>query len=152
MKSKNLIKVLITSFVLSLAATAYAEQLTMARTTQTFPEAMASLQETIVKFDYKVSRVQRIDIGLTKSGYLTDKYRIVFFGKEDEVKFISEKYPHLIPYIPWKISIFAEQENTLLVTANPMQFSDKKYPGADKFLLKWKNDIEKIFSVVRDSD
>lgn len=99
-----------------------------------------------------MSRVQRIDIGLTSSGYSTDKYRVVFFGKEKEIKLISEKYPHLIPYIPWKIAIFAEQEDTLLVTANPMQFSNKKYPAADKYLLKWKKDIEKVMNVVRKSE
>lgn len=124
----------------------------MARTKQSFPEAMLKLQETIRDFDYTVSRVQRIDIGLTKSGYATDKYRIVFFATEKEIDLISKKYPHLTPYIPWKIAIFAEQQDTLLVSANPMQFSDKKYPGADKYLSKWKKDIEKILNILRESE
>ncbi len=124
----------------------------MTRTKQSFPEAMLKLQETIRNIGYTVSRVQRIDIGLTKSGYATDKYRIVFFGTEKEVSLISKKYPHLIPYIPWKIAIFAEQQDTLLVTSNPMQFSDKKHPDADKYLLKWKKDIEKIMKVLRESE
>ena len=124
----------------------------MARTKQNFPEAMLKLQETIRNFDYTVSRVQRIDIGLTASGYATDKYRIVFFGTEKEIAFISNKYPHLIPYIPWKIAIFAEQQDTLLVTADPMQFSNKKYPGVDKYLLKWKKDIQKIMDILRESE
>lgn len=124
----------------------------MSRTKQTFPEAMLNLQNTIIKFGYKISRVQRIDIGLTKSGYATDKYRIVFFATEKEIAFISNKYPHLIPYVPWKIAIFAEQQDTLLVAADPMQFSNKKYPGADKYLLKWKNDIQKIMNILRESE
>ena len=133
-------------------ATTQAEQLIMARTKQTFPEAMLKLQETIRNLNYTVSRVQRIDIGLTKSGYATDKYRIVFFGTEKEIALISKKYPHLIPYIPWKIAIFAEQHDTLLVSANPMQFSNKQHPGADKYLLKWKKDIEKIMNTLRESE
>jgi len=124
----------------------------MARTKQNFPEAMLKLQETILKYDYLISRVQRIDIGLTKSGYATDKYRIVFFGSAKEITLISKNYPHLIPYIPWKIAIFAEQQDTLLVAADPMQFSNKKYPGADKYLLKWKKDIQKIMGVLRKSE
>ena len=124
----------------------------MARTKQTFPEAMLKLQETIREFNYTVSRVQRIDIGLTASGYQTDKYRIVFFGTEKEIAYLSKKYPHLVPYIPWKIAIFAEQEDTLLVSANPMQLSDKKHRGADKYLAKWKKDIEKIFQILRESE
>ena len=152
MKYNNLTKFLIGISLLLIIATSQAEQLMMARTKQTFPEAMLKLQETIRDVGYTVSRVQRIDIGLTKSGYATDKYRIVFFGTEKEIALISKKYPHLIPYIPWKIAIFAEQQDTLLVTANPMQFSNKQYPGADKYLLKWKNDIEKIMNILRKSE
>lgn len=124
----------------------------MSRTNQTFPEAMLKLQDTIRGLNYKISRVQRIDIGLTKSGYATDKYRIVFFGDKNEIAFISDNYPHLIPHIPWKIAIFAEQQDTLLVSANPLQFSNKKYPGADKYLLKWKEDIIKILKTLRKSE
>ena len=129
-----------------------AENLMMTRTQQTFPEAMLNLQETIVKFNYKISRVQRIDIGLTKSGYQTDKYRIVFFANEKEVAIISKKFPHLISDIPWKIAIFEEQQDTLLVTADPMEFSNKDYPGADKYLLKWKKDLRKILDILQQSE
>ena len=152
MKYNNLTKFLIGISLLLVITTSQAEQLMMARTKQTFPEAMLKLQETIRDVGYTVSRVQRIDIGLTTSGYATEKYRIVFFGTEKETALISKKYPHLIPYIPWKIVIFAEQQDTLLVTANQMQFSNKQYPGADKYLLKWKNDIEKIMSILRKSE
>ena len=133
-------------------ATSQAEGLIMSRTKQTFPEAMLKLQDVIVTTGYVVSRVQRIDIGLTKSGYATDKYRIVFFGNKNEIAMLSKNYPHLIPNIPWKIAIFAEQQDTLLVSADPMQFSDKKYPDADKYLLKWKKDIKKMFDYIREHD
>jgi len=144
---------IIAGLVLSLLiVTSQAEELMMARTEQSFPEAMSKLQETILDLGYKVSRIQRIDIGLTKSGYETDKYRILFFSTEKEIAEISKKYPHLVPYIPWKIAIFAEQQDTLLVSADPMQFTDKKYPGADKYLLKWKKDTQKIMQILRQSE
>ncbi len=152
MKSYNITKFIISFALFFFIATSHADGLMIARTKQTFPEAMLKLQETILDFNYKISRVQRIDIGLTASGYATDKYRIVFFGTEKEINFVSNKYPHLIPYIPWKIAIFAEQQDTLLVTANPMRFSNKKYPGADKYLLKWKKDLEKIMAILRESE
>lgn len=133
-------------------ATSHAENLIMTRTTQSFPEAMSLLQETIRGIGYKVSRVQRIDIGLTSSGFATDKYRIVFFSTAEEMEIISKEYPHLIPYMPWKIAIFAEEQDTLLVTGNPMSFSNKKYPGADKYLSRWKKDIEKILDIMRNAE
>ena len=148
----NFKNIFISFCLLFYITTAQADGLMMVRTKQSFPEAMLKLQETIDKFGYKVSRVQRIDIGLTASGYATDKYRIVFYANEKEVADVSKKYPHLIPYIPWKIAIFAEQEDTLLVSANPMEFSNKNYPGADKYLLKWKRDTHKIMDVLRKSE
>ena len=152
MKYYNITKIFISLVLFFFITTSHAGGLMMARTKQNFPEAMLKLQETILNFNYKISRVQRIDIGLTASGYATDKYRIVFFGTEKEIALISKKYPHLTPYIPWKIAIFAEQQDTLLVAADPMQFSNKKYPGADKYLLKWKKDIQKIMDVLRESE
>lgn len=152
LKFNNLTKLLLSLSLFFLISVSQAEQLMMTRTKQNFPEAMLKLQETLRDFNYTVSRVQRIDIGLTNSGYETDKYRIVFFGTEKEVALISKEYPHLIPYIPWKIAIFAEQQDTLLLTSNPMHFSNKDYPGADQYLLKWKNDIEKIMDIMRISE
>lgn len=152
MRTRRIIKIF---FLLSLflsTSTIQAEGLMMTRTKQTFPEAMLKLQYTIKNLGYKISRVQRIDIGLTKSGYTTDKYRIVFFGKKEEIDFISSKYPHLTPYIPWKIAIFAEQQDTLILTADPMQFSNKNHSGANKFLLAWKKDLEKIMTIFRSSE
>ena len=145
-------KIFIGFCLLCFMVTSQAEGLIMTRTKQTFPEAMLKLQDVIVTTGYVVSRVQRIDIGLTKSGYATDKYRIVFFGDKKEIAILSKNYPHLIPNIPWKIAIFAEQQDTLLVSADPMQFSDKKYPGADKYLLKWKKDIQKMFDYIRENE
>ena len=51
-----------------------AEELFMVRSQLAFPEAMTVLQQTIRENGYQVSRVQRIDIGLTsklrESGFL----------------------------------------------------------------------------------
>lgn len=147
MMSKKL-QALAATILLLCSSASYAEQLIMTRAKQTFPEAMLKLQDVINNAGYTLSRVQRIDIGLTKSGYATDKYRIVFLGKNKNIKMISEKYPHLVPYVPWKIIIFAEQQETLLISANPMNFSHKKYPGADRYLKTLKKDIERIFTNV----
>ncbi len=144
---------LISAIVFMLFATlSYADELMMIRSEQTFPEAMLKLQETINKMGYTISRVQRVDIGLSKSGYLTDKYRVVFFGRNNEIEEITSKYPYLIPYVPWKIAIFAEQENTLLVTADPLRLLDKKHPAANRYLYQWKKDLEKIMHIMQKAE
>lgn len=123
-----------------------ADELMMTRSTEDFPEAMLMLQNLITKQGYITSRVQRVDIGLTKSGYKTDKYRVVFFGKADEIKMVSEKLPELIPYLPLKISIFAEDGQTILVTLDPMSFI-QMYPNSSlkPVFKRWAKDMHIIF-------
>ena len=131
----------------------FADDLIMARSTEAFPETMLSLQNVIKEQGYIPSRVQRVDIGLTKSGYKTDKYRVVFFGKSEEIKSISQQLPAIIPYLPLKISIFAEAEQTIIVTLNPMTF-DKMYPGSNltPVFKRWAEDINIMFKKLQSGD
>lgn len=126
-------------------------QLLMMRSTQSFPEAMLSLQKAIGEYGYTVARVQRVDIGLTSSGFATDKYRIVFFAKPEEVRHLSAKYPQLIPYLPLKITMFAEQDETLLTTFDPELLTT--LAPDDEFrqqAMRWRNDIIAIFDELRE--
>ncbi len=129
------------------------DQLMMVRSSQSFPETMATLQEAIAQQGYKLSRVQRVDIGLTRSGYQTDKYRIVFFGKTDEVHQLTKQHPDLVPYLPLKIAIFAEGDETLLITANPLAFA-KMYPQKDlqRMFQRWYKDVKHILEVVQNAE
>lgn len=129
-----------------------ADNMMMARTTQTFPEAMAELQNQIRSKGYVVSRVQRVDIGLTKSGYKTDKYRVVFYGKPDEIRKLSQRYPELTAYLPLKISIFAEDRDTILVTANPQHLSKAGDKGLARAINQWEKDLVDIFREMREAN
>jgi uncharacterized protein (DUF302 family) len=124
---------------------AAADGLLMVRTALTFPEAMLALQESIRDHGYTVSRVQRVDIGLTGMGYKTDKYRIVFAGKLDEIRMLTDKAPQLIPYLPPKISIFAEGDQTVLVTINPQVYGQIAGDAIDPvFFARWESDLRSI--------
>jgi uncharacterized protein (DUF302 family) len=137
---------LLVCLMLPFAATALAEDLIMTRSMLAFPEAMLALQESIAAHGYTVSRVQRIDVGLTGKGYQTDKYRIVFAGKIDEIRMLTEKAPQLIPYVPPKISIFAEGDQTVLVTLNPAVYARIAGDAIDPvFFSRWENDLRSIF-------
>ncbi|HHO68252.1 MAG TPA: DUF302 domain-containing protein [Gammaproteobacteria bacterium] len=139
---------------LLLSLPVHAADLFMVRSELSFPEAMAVLQEAIRAQGYQVSRVQRVDIGLTKSGYKTDKYRVVFFGKKDEIEHIADKHIDLIPYVPIKIAIFAEQDNTILLSSS---FSHLRpyYRDDDELLAefdRWEKDLQAILKAVQDAD
>jgi len=119
----------------------------MVRSSEAFPETMASLQQAISDRGYSLSRVQRVDIGLTAKGYATDKYRVVFFGKGKQVKQLAADYPQLIPYLPLKIAIYAEGDNTILISANPASFNDMfDIPQLKPVFNQWQRDIIDILN------
>jgi len=145
-----LLSALFVMMISNIAIASESEGLIIHRSTQAFPEAMLSLQNSITEHGYTLSRVQRVDIGLTKSGYKTDKYRIVFFGKSNEIRAVKQSQPQLIPYLPLKIVIFSENNETLLVTSNMTQFASLAKQKETKDLLeRWNNDINSIFRNVK---
>jgi len=123
-----------------------AEEIIMTRSALAFPEAMLALQDSISAHGYTVSRVQRVDIGLTGMGYKTDKYRVVFAGKIEEIRELTDKAPQLTAYLPPKISIFAEGEQTILVTINPQVYADIAGDAVDPIIFThWESDLRSIF-------
>lgn len=135
--------------LLLMPALLHAEDVIMVRSVLPFPEAMLALQESIAAHGYTVSRVQRIDIGLKGMGYETDKYRVVFAGKIHEIRELTAKSPELIPYLPPKVSIFAEGEETVLVTINPTIYADIAGDAVDPVIFdRWENDLRSIFQDV----
>jgi len=141
-------------FVLTaFAAPSMAADLLMVRTRQNFPEAMLTLQTSIREHGYEVTRVQRIDVGLTGMGYKTDKYRVVFVGKPKEIQYLVNKYPVLAAYMPPQISIFAENDETVLVTANPMVYAEMISDESDKVLFRrWESDVYSVFDDIKEAD
>jgi len=86
-------------------------------------------------------------------GYKTDKYRVVFFGRHKELQKLSDDYPELTAYLPLKIAIFSEGTETLLVTSDPIKFTEM-FP--DKTLKehfsRWSTDMVAIFNDIRKRD
>lgn len=121
---------------------ACAEELIMARSSQNFEDAMSTLQATITRHGYKVTRVQRVEVGLEAKGYKTDRYRIVFYGKPGEIEMLAGKYPKLIPYLPQTIVIFAEEENTIITAAHPALL-EQMYPDPElkQIFERWEKDM-----------
>ena len=141
---------LVTAVLCSHAMSVMASDLLMVRTQQTFPETMLTLQTSIREHGYNVTRVQRVDVGLTGMGYKTDKYRVVFVGKPDEIQYLVDKYPLLASFMPPQISIFAEEENTILITANPNIYADMIDDEKDKVIFRrWESDVYSVFEDLR---
>ena len=146
-------KTYIVMLLLLMSPALAAEDLFMVRSQLSFPEAMTVLQQTIRENGYQVSRVQRIDIGLTRSGYKTDKYRVVFFGELEEIRKLSDQFPELIAYLPLKIAIFAENDETILLSSS-FKHLRAFYSNADVLASfdHWESDIQRILERVRSAE
>ena len=145
---KALISLLFACLILPLSA--LADDLIMRRIAMTFPEAMNSLQTSIAEEGFTVSRVQRVDIGLTSSGYNTAEYRIVFFMRPDEVHHIVEEHHELIPFLPLKITIFAEGSETIVVTLNPLKLNEFfPHLKMEKEFSEWSDQVVNILDRVQ---
>ena len=127
------------------------EALIMVRSAKPFSATLEQLTTAINFNEYKISRIQRVDVGLTKSGYKTKQYRVVFYAKPSELDKLVEKHPNLIPYVPLKIVIFAEGDNTILLALNPNELR-KLVPEKDLFpyYKEWETDVRSILTEARE--
>lgn len=110
-----------------------------------FPEAMALLQEAIGSHGYRVSRVQHVDKGLRASGYQTGRYRVVFFGRPQQLAMVRAEYPALIPYLPLKITLYEADRQVGASTLQPASLAPFFSRGAARDLLAdWQRDVTAI--------
>lgn len=129
---------------------ARAEELIIVRAPLLFPEAINALQQAIKDHGYQVQRVQRVDFGLNSSGFKTAEYRIVFFGKPAEFETLAKEHPTLLPYLPLKITIFAEGESSLLVTNSPaLLASYYKDDALRPYFQHWESDVRSILDQIQ---
>ena len=136
--------------LLSTAGSVRADGLLMARSLQMFPEAMTSLQSAISARGYKITRLQEVNENLARRDYKSDMYRVVFFGKYEEIKALTAQYPELIPFLPLNITIFAEGNQAILVSAHPREL-EKFFPDPrlKPVFDRWEKDIAEMMDEVR---
>lgn len=149
---KNLMKMIFPMVLaLFLAAPAAADGLLMARVGKAFPETMTLLQSAISSRGYKITRLQQVNENLERREFKSDMYRVVYFGKLEEIKQVSAQQPELIPFLPLNITIFAEGEQTILVSSHPKTlrqfFPD---PALKPVFDRWEKDIVAIMDEMRE--
>jgi len=125
-----------------------------AQTRDDFPDVMLELQTSIQEKGYKVSRVQQVDVGMEKAGYTIDEYRVVFFAKPEEVKFILKEYPEFASFLPLSITIYKDGDRIRLLGmpfALPRAQDSTKELG--KMIAAWEKDTADILrQTVENSD
>ena len=137
--------------LLLLGSPAFADGLLMARMNQPFPEAMALLQSAVSSRGYTITRLQQVNENLARREFKSDMYRVVYFGKLEEVRQVTAAHPELIPFLPLNITIFAEGEQALLVASHPQTlqqfFPD---PALKPVFDRWAKDMDDIMDELRE--
>ncbi len=141
----------IAGLTLILGAPAAADGLLMARMDKPFPEAMNLLQHAISSRGYKVTRLQQVNENLERREFKSDMYRVVYFGKYEEVKQATAIHPELMAFLPLNITIFAEGNQSILVASHPQTlrnfFPD---PALKPQFDRWEKDIVAIMDEMRE--
>lgn len=148
--------VLLAMFVLltSIGA-AQANGLLMARIPMKADIAMEYLQTAITDHGYHIAHIQKCDSGMSGFGYKTDFYKVIFFGKLDEIRRISAKHPGFSAYLPLKVTVVAEGDETVLTLVDPLNF--RPFFNEDRDILsqlrRWHNDAQSFFdALLRESE
>ncbi len=103
---------------------------------------MLTLQTALSGYGYTITRVQRIDFGLTEMCYKSDKYHVLFFTKPKEFREVVRKHPDLVAYLPLKTAIFAEIDETIIIFPDPrMLHSSDASAEIEHPTRRWRSDI-----------
>lgn len=124
-----------------------AENLIMLRVNLSFDETMIAIKDKLEEYGYRIAHIQKCDTGLGDSGYKTDLYKSVFFGKLGEVRELSALYPQIIPFLPMKMAVIKEDDSVVLSILNPSTLSEfYSEPALHVQFQRWESDIRAIFA------
>ncbi|MEE9310396.1 MAG: DUF302 domain-containing protein [Cocleimonas sp.] len=124
----------------------------LTRVPHNFDMTLNIVKDVLKDNNFKVAHVQRCDGGLKQMGYESDKYRVVFFGRHNEVREMSKTYPELIPFMPFKILIYAEGKESVVSILSPEAL---KPMMKDELILKkldqWKDEFVNILQQTKNA-
>lgn len=128
------------------------ENILTARTSSGFENTLKKAKLILEENRFTVAHVQRCDGGLRQMGYKTDNYKVIFFGRIDEVRRLTKAHPELMPFLPLKLAIFSEGKETLVSTVNPnsilAMMPDLKEELQPLF-NQWEQELRKVLSDLR---
>lgn len=134
------------------SAASMADNMVMSRIAMRAEIVLEYVKTSVEEHGYDIAHLQLCDGGMKDFGYESDVYRVVFFGKVDEVRWISEHHPELVSYLPLKIAVIAEGDETLITALNPEVLSPFFADRSVQIQVgRWSNDLNSIFQDVRRS-
>jgi len=138
--------------ILTTSGSLLAGDLLMVRSQLSFSDAQSRVEKEINALGYFTSTARRVDIDLVSAGFSRETYRVIAYGKPDEIKRLAENYPEITPFLPPQIVIFGERKETLLVALSPLYLAEFFIqPELVDTFERWGNDLQTILENVRDA-
>ena len=138
--------------ILMTSGSLLAGDLLMVRSQLSFSDAQSRVEKEVNTLGYFTSTAKRVDIDLVSAGFSRETYRVIAFGKPDQIKKLAEAYPELTPFLPPQIVIFGERKETLLVALSPLYLAEFfTQPELVDTFKRWENDLQTILENVRDA-
>ncbi len=127
------------------------EKVLSARTTQGFDATLEQVQDVLKQQGFSVAHIQKCDGGLHDMGYKTDNYKIVFFGRLEEVRALSKQYPDLVPLFPFKLAVYADGKDTVMSVLNPVELAPllDTDPALQQQLKAWEKDFRAVLAAMK---
>lgn len=146
----GLSKAVVLGFSLLFGVSAVADNMLMSRIPLRAEIVLEFVKTSIEEHGYSIAHIQLCDGGMKDFGYSSDFYRVVFFGKIDEVRVAAERYPELVSYLPLKLAVIAEKDETLLTVLNPEALAPF-FPDQEVQIQlgRWQSDLVSILQDVR---
>ena len=115
---------------------------------QDYANAMSDVQMHLEDMGFKVEFVQRIDVGLAKAGYHSDKYRIVFFMPKHGVADVLSKRADLASMFPLKVTVYRDKGKVYVFGVKSASLLDASVPADVRAHFQtWD---KKVDSIVKD--
>jgi len=96
---------------------------------QDYDSAISGVEMGLEENGFRVQFVQRIDVGLAKAGYHSDKYRIVFFMPEHGVRDVLLKRADLADMFPLKVTVYRDKGRVYVFGAKSASLLDASVPA-----------------------
>jgi len=140
------------ALLLMISGSLWGSDLLMVRSQLAFTDAQPRLEEEINALGYFTANARKVDIDLISARFSRGTYRSIAYGKSDEIKGLSEKYPELTPFLPPQIVIFGEHKESLLVALSPLYLAEFfPQPELVETFKRWDRDLQIIMENVRDA-
>jgi uncharacterized protein (DUF302 family) len=135
-------------FALTLiAATAQASPLSASKG-GTMRTALDDLSLALADHGYQLVKVQPIDQALVKRGFADPGIRVVFVGKEEQVRQALAADPALLNLLPLRLTL--EHENgRIRIRSDDLAQWREQLPASGALLRKWEEELAAILSDYR---